>query len=154
MKCIFQDVDGPLATDRKGWDKEQTTEGNIYLFDPLCVEQLNRVLIETGADIVLSSDWKYHFSLGAMRRIFALNGIIKSPICFTTLNAVGRKLSMDLEGVRKLEIKQWIEEHKPKNHVAVDDLDLTDPEINFLQVDSYNGIDEHIANGMINILNK
>ena len=53
MKLLFLDIDGVL--NRHNFN--QVAGSNTLL--PECVEQLNRIIHETGAKIVLSSAWRY-----------------------------------------------------------------------------------------------
>lgn len=69
---IFIDIDGVL----KPWKVE---EG----FYRPAVNVLNRILIETDADLIVSSDWRHGNSLQRLKRIFQSNGIIKEPIAKT-----------------------------------------------------------------------
>jgi len=83
MKLIFIDIDGVLAT-APCWDMSQDNKWNAYPFDKKAVKVLNKILEETGAEMVLSSDWKYHYSLGQIKEIFMeFNGVIKAPFDMT-----------------------------------------------------------------------
>ena len=62
-KSLFLDIDGVLNTER---DHEccrmngmEDSDDYGYLFDPMAVKNLARIVNETGADIVISSSWKY-----------------------------------------------------------------------------------------------
>ena len=62
-KIIFIDIDGVLNTERhhEYCDKNDLNNSDDYgyLFDPMAVKNLARIVNETGADIVISSSWKY-----------------------------------------------------------------------------------------------
>lgn len=55
MKVIFLDVDGVLNCETT---QELTREGVRFVENRL-VERLKRIVDETGAEVVLSSDWRY-----------------------------------------------------------------------------------------------
>lgn len=110
-----------------GWVTRKPTKwGNIYRFDKKSVKLLNEILAITGAEIVLSSDWKKQHSLQDMREIFEWNGVNKLPIAFT----INSDLYEEAEtrewqaGGRAYEIKEYVERHQLTEWVAIDDLEL------------------------------
>lgn len=137
MKIIFLDIDGVLATHleysrprHKFQDKYDVarTLRVPYPFNAKCVEIFNEILEKTGAEIVLSSDWRMHWDLEELDQIFKLNGVIKSPIDVT--HQYKRKMSSSLEDDRGHQILTWIEKNNPDIWVAIDDLKIWsfDPE--------------------------
>jgi histidinol phosphatase-like enzyme len=69
---VFLDLDGVLATNKQYMMNQKKFQDKNpiakklripYPFDPKCVKIFNEILDATEADIVLSSDWKLHFSL-------------------------------------------------------------------------------------------
>lgn len=125
-KIIFLDIDGVMAT-ANDFDKSMDNPWNSYRFDSKAVVVLNSILKETGAEIILSSDWKYHYSLTEMNDIFTHNGVIKGPIGFTPSSK--NYNATTLEWGRADEINMWMEMHNVKNDlkwVAVDDLNLSE----------------------------
>ena len=125
MKIIFLDIDGVMATSND-YGVSANNKWNAYRFDKKCVGVLNSILEETGADIILSSDWRHHYTLQEMKDIFAHNGIIKGPIGFT-MRSINYKAD-SLEWGRTEEIQHWLKSHAWKDDckwVAVDDLDLS-----------------------------
>lgn len=126
MKLIFIDIDGVLAT-APCWNMSQDNKWNAYPFDKKAVKVLNKILEETGAEMVLSSDWKYHYSLNEIKEIFIeFNGVIKAPFDMTA--KLPTPNGSDLEGGRVGEINLWLKENKEKlgvtHWVAVDDLKM------------------------------
>lgn len=133
MKIFFLDVDGVITTSQC-WGKGTNNKWGSYMFDSKCVAVLNFILKETGAEIILSSDWKSHYTLFEMNEIFTHNGVIKGPIGFTP--SLKTYTSNNLEGGRCDEILGWLNHHSKKGvderglydikWVAVDDLDLSE----------------------------
>jgi len=124
MKIIFLDIDGVLALGKI--KRKETKWGNIYRFDGKAVKLFNELLDKTGAEIVLSSDWKKNHSLQDMREIFEWNGINKGPISFTVNSPMYEEAeSMEwMAGGRAWEIKEYVERHGLTEWLALDDLKL------------------------------
>jgi len=124
MKVIFTDIDGVLAVGRIV--RKETKWGNLYRFDSKAVKLFNEVLDTTGAEIVLSSDWKKHHTLEDMREIFQWNGVNKLPISFTVNSPKYEEGNSNKEWAygRAWEIKEYVERHGLTNWVAIDDLKL------------------------------
>ena len=166
MKTIFLDIDGVLATHKqymmnrnKFWDKNDIAkELKIpYPFDPKCVKIFNEILDATGADIVLSSDWKIHFSLEDLDLIFKFNGVNKSPIDITTNDVVSFG---NLVRNRAYQIGEYIQTHNITNYVVIDDLNIsnymsiTNDQDKFVLTSDFEGLKQlGIKNKVIIILN-
>lgn len=128
---LFLDLDGVIATHKEFMmsrqnfmvkHKEARDLGIPYPFNPRCVKILNEILEETGADIVLSSDWKKHWNLEELDKIFKFNGVIKSPIGVTKMGDI---LSLrHLEKNRAYEIESYINDNKIEKYVIIDDLNI------------------------------
>ena len=101
-------------------------------FDKGAVKVLNKILEETGAEIVVSSDWRLHANLEELGDYYESQGIIKRPIAVTDQfkdvfpkewNAFRFRAELELE--RSMEIGHWLENHPEVTHwVAVDDLNM------------------------------
>mgnify|MGYP002360174241 FL=1 len=138
MKIIFLDIDGVLALAFGSMNRNN--KWDAYPFDRKAVKVLNKILKETGAEIVLSSDWKHHYGMKALSEIFLeLNGVIKAPIDVTPALPTN---SMDLEGGRVAEIKLWLKENAEKmgvtHWVSVDDLNMSEGLTNFVHCKRFN----------------
>jgi len=139
MKVIFLDHDGVVCLSnnwgsrlkkQKKWGgrkmsmtlREVPVEYRFDNFDKKAVKILNEVLVETGAEVVVSSDWKLHGSLEDLGQFYDLMGVVKKPIDFTPIvNQSGT-----LELLRSLEIQKWLENNKNvTSWVSVDDLDMS-----------------------------
>ena len=150
MKVIFLDHDGVicLSTEWGGRHKKQKEWGGRKLsmsnkaipleyrfdnFNQKAVKTLNKILEETGAEIVVSSDWRHHASLEEIGEYYLSQGIMKAPIAFTsTTEEVEPELwkvlrfRADLELERSIEILDWLNKHpEVTNWVAIDDLDMS-----------------------------
>jgi len=124
MKVIFLDIDGVLAT-TSCYGKGKNNKWGSYMFDQKAVVYLNFILNETGAEIILSSDWRHQYTLSEMREIFCHNGVLRGPIGFTP--SMKTYKGDNLEGGRADEIKAWLNINAWKNDikwVAIDDLNM------------------------------
>jgi hypothetical protein len=108
----------------------------FHLFDDFykkAVKILNQILLETGAQIVVSSDWKKHATLEELGDYYNSQGIIRRPIGLTKSwvgcdkpEGFAWKLSLKYEQERSFEINQYVKDNPEITHwVAVDDLDMT-----------------------------
>ena len=130
-KIIFLDIDGVLATNaefyrvrRKFWDKYDTAN-NLripYPFNDKCVEIFNEILEKTGAEIVLSSDWRLHWNLDELRQIFEFNKVNKYPLDIT--EELDSNLYITLEEERSAQIEKYLKTHEIENYVIIDDLNM------------------------------
>ena len=148
MKVIFLDHDGVicLATEWGGRFKKQQKVGrklsqsvmSLELdarfdnFNKKAVAILNEILQETGAEIVVSSDWKRWANVEEMGEYYEAKGIIKKPIAFTDsilyddYDDFPWHNKSELEQTRSLEIAQYIGQNPVITHwVAIDDLNMS-----------------------------
>ena len=155
MKCIFLDHDGVICLSTnwggrtKKWSKYRSenpetssdkrdapVEVRFDDFDEKAVRILNQILEETGAEIVVSSDWKRWANVEEMGEYYESKGIIRKPISLTpdlgdcTWENEDRENWVwsprwDLEMSRVVEIRQYLHDHPEITHwVAIDDLHL------------------------------
>lgn len=152
-KIIFLDIDGPLATNDCFLKTELKFGKHLYRWNPKCCEILNEILGETGAEIVLSSDWRKYFTMDQLDEIFKWNRIVKSPIAIT--DEYKKSFSSSAEVDRIYQIGRFLENNSIKNWVAVDDMDLkSDIVSNFVHVEGEFGISaENIKEKLISFLN-
>lgn len=124
---IFLDIDGVMVTTHQYFGKYHK-EYNGHPYDPKCVKVLNEIIEKTNSVIVLSSDWKLHFTLIEMNNIFKINGINDIVSDYTpSLWGVGEGMFgslQQLEECRAAEIQKYVDEHGITNWVAIDDLNL------------------------------
>jgi len=151
MKVIFLDHDGVICLSSnwggrtKKWAQYRSAnpESSVLLkdapvsvrfddFDTKSIKILNEILEETGAEIVVSSDWKLHANLEELGDYYESQGIIKKPIAITPNLKDFEPESSSLfnfkgwlERARCLEIQRWLLENNVDSWVAVDDLDMS-----------------------------
>ena len=152
MKILFLDHDGVICLSnnwggrKNKWAKYRSAnpetspnlkdapvEVRFDDFDSKAVKALNGIIKETGAEIVISSDWKLHATLGELGDYYESQGIIKRPIaltpdiqnCTVHGNIFMWSQEWDLEQVRTIEIKQYLHDHTEITHwVSIDDLNM------------------------------
>jgi hypothetical protein len=156
MKVIFLDNDGVicLSTEWGGRFKKQRewgrkmSQGVLEMpvdvrfdnFNKKAVKILNEIIEETGAEIVVSSDWKRWATVEELGDYYESQGIIKRPIdstafCRDLYNEGGAAHLKDedigwsrqwmLEQERHVEILHWLKQHPEVTHwVAIDDLNM------------------------------
>lgn len=145
MKVIFLDNDGVVclaqqwgtrfSKQRKAKNEEEKAliKNNLDNLDRKAVIVLNSILEETGAEYVISSDWKKHATLEELGDYYISQGLIKKPIDFTprfkeiekdvTFNAWRRDEYLEQE--RSFEIQAWLKAHpEVEEWVAIDDMHL------------------------------
>ena len=152
MKLIFLDHDGVIALSNN-WGgrtkkfakyrsanpdtskdiKDAPVSFRFDDFDKKAIKILNKILEETGAEIVVSSDWKLYATLEELGEYYEEQGIIKKPIALTdnlkdcTVHGDNFMWSTmwDSEQMRTIEIKQYLHDHPEVTHwVAIDDLNM------------------------------
>ena len=148
MKVVFLDHDGVIClahnwgsrykkrakAGKGGETRDLPVEFRFDNFDEKAVKILNAIIEKTGAEIVVSSDWKHWANVEEMGEYYESKGIIKKPIAFTkNLNECtvhGNNFiwsqEWDLEQTRSIEIKQYLHDHPEITHwVAIDDLNMS-----------------------------
>ena len=150
MKVIFLDNDGVICLSsnwgsrhkkQKKWDgkklsmtsREIPVEYRFDNFDKKAIKILNGILEKTGAEIVVSSDWRLYATLDELGEYYLSQGIIKAPIGITNKKLIDCDVpnnfiwsrAWDLEQTRSLEIHQYLKDNPQITHwVAVDDLNM------------------------------
>lgn len=134
-----------------------------YAFDPNAVDNLKKIIDETGADIVISSSWK-SFGISELEDMWQDRGLPGKLIGITP-NTVSDEMllsadldNMELFSIRGTEIKEWLTKHgKHVSHYAIiDDMDnmLTEQRLHFVKTDPEIGITVDDAEKAIMILNQ
>jgi len=156
---IFMDHDGVICLATEWGSRFKNKEGFDGLFDRFnekAIKVLNQIIDETDCEIVISSDWRFHATLSQMQQLYKERGIGKPPIAYTRSDLdwklfININPNKELEETRIAEINSYVEEHKIKKWVAVDDMDLSKLK-NFVQTPrskegiKQSGIKEKIIN--------
>ena len=134
MKYIFLDIDGVLATNdefflntqefwlKNKWAKDLKV---LYPFNFKCVKSFNKILTEvSNIKIIISSDWKKHYTIEELDIIFKNNGVIQSPIDKTPNNPVSMSW---IEKNRMNDIESYLRQNDliDSNWVIIDDLNVS-----------------------------
>ena len=150
MKVIFLDNDGVICLDgnwgsrfkkQDKWggrklsmtSREIPVEYRFDNFDKGAIKILNEIIEETGAEIIVSSDWRFHANLEELGQYYLDQGISKAPIATTDMfkdlfpsEWSGLRFRAELELERSMEINHWVENHPEITHwVAIDDLNMS-----------------------------
>lgn len=132
-KVIFLDFDGPMIPIRAYWLPTQT-KPFVSTFDPVAVSLINKLILDSGAKVVISSTWRTK-GFDAVVELLTRNGV--GPSNLHEDWATPAKLTSQ----RIHEIKWWLDDHPETTHyVAIDDetLDI-DFVPNAVQADTYEG---------------
>ena len=116
---IFLDFDGVLNTEqyqaRLAVDEKPNKDAWGPLFDPRAVGNLRKIIVSTGAAIVISSSWRYIHRLGSLRMMWEIRElpgeILDTLPCGATYISRGE------------DIECWLNQHGQPNYVIIDDLD-------------------------------
>jgi hypothetical protein len=83
---IFLDIDGVLAPIRQ-WDRY----GDL---DSACIRVLNEIVVRGGADVVVSSTWRYGKTVAELQEILDAQGFIGRVLDKTPIGAAGSDRAM------------------------------------------------------------
>ena len=164
-KILFLDFDGVLNTERH---HEHCYENGIvpvdrygYAFDPEAVANLKLIIDETGADIVVSSSWKF-WGLSAMTDMWEERNLPGKVIGITP-NTMSDEMLLnanledwDAMAGKGHEIKEWLSKNGKDviQYAILDDVCdmLPDQQDHFVQINPVVGITEEDAEKVIAIL--
>ena len=130
MKVLFLDHYGVLCLSTKPvtrtefsmpTEDEFADTGITFFsdFDSDAVAVLNDIIQRTGAEIVISSDWKRETTLSGMCEFYQKQGIEKMPLAYTDWMPGAPTYHEQRAG----EINAWLDQHPEITHwCAVDDL--------------------------------
>ena len=116
MKMIFLDIDGVMNSKRNALrlQAEGVSDKLMRQFDPEAVQCLNRILNDTGAQIVISSTWRRLWSLDSLRSHFKEQGVERPE------RIVGETPTV-FSGCRGREIELWLRDHDCDGFLILDD---------------------------------
>jgi hypothetical protein len=162
MKVIFLDVDGVLNSEETCEHWHEITQGGngfggffreedaITISDTKWGESLvgrvRKIVEATGANIVISSTWRRHFSIEKFKEMFKLYGWDVPVIGMTP----------KLSGGRGVEINAWLKNNPVESYVIIDDVDqfLIEQRPYYVETNMMVGITEDDVTKAINILSK
>ena len=104
-RVVFLDIDGVLAPIRR-WDRYGDLEAP-------CIQVLNEIVAGAGADVVVSSTWRYGKTVAELQAMLDAAGFTGSVIDKTPLGPPGAD--------RGDEIAIWLGGHAVVGYVIVDD---------------------------------
>jgi hypothetical protein len=104
-RVIFLDIDGVLAPIRR-WDRY----GDL---DPGCIRALNEIVAQGGADVVVSSTWRYGRTVAELQAMLDAHGFVGRVLDKTPIGGPG-------DG-RGEEIAAWLAAHAVDGYAIIDD---------------------------------
>lgn len=148
-KWIFLDIDGVMVTDFKDYNlgKER------HNLDKECIHNLNTIVENTDADIIISSTWRFRFNTEDFQQVFFEDGFLY-PEKIIDINPRLTIKQKDYNFIpRGLEIENWIRNKTDSylttqyKYVIVDDDNdmLLWHKDNFICVDTRKGLKDIIA---------
>jgi protein associated with RNAse G/E len=164
MKIIFIDCDGVLSTDKEVNSEKRYNDvkPEYYGFKKECVEQLNRIVEETGAKLVASTSWRLHWNFNDLKTIFKTLGVKTPLIDKTDEVSLGGYRSKDgnmyrqIDKERVVEIRNWVKENEKdiESWCAIDDFPMFGLMPNIVITNEKDGLTQKDADKVIAILNK
>ena len=165
-KILFLDIDGVLNTERH---YEYCCKNGIasderfgYPFDPDAIANLKKIIDETGAEIVISSSWKF-LGLSTMIDLWKERNLPGKVIGITPQAMSDEVLlnadltEMGLIPFKGTEIDGWLSEHRRSvaQYAILDDVNdmLPEQQNHFVQINPVVGITEQDSEKVIAILN-
>ena len=166
MKYLFLDIDGVLNHDK--WFSSPEYKNNqanwqISMFDPACIERVNRILQETGAKLVVLSSWR---DMADLPEIFAGVGLptefdttpyaeIIYPDAFPITDFFSDET--DVRYWRGSEIKWWLDHNATEEYtycILDDDCDMLEDQLEyFVSTSNPKGLTDKLTVKAIEILN-
>jgi hypothetical protein len=102
---IFLDIDGVLAPICR-WDRYEDLA-------PACIQVLNEIVARAGADVVVSSTWRYGKTVAELQEMLDARGFTGNVVDKTPTGAPGAD--------RGEEIAAWLAAHAVGGYVIIDD---------------------------------
>ena len=121
MKVIFLDIDGVIATPTSVRLNYLLGRGpDTQWYDGVALGYVGRLVRETGARVVLSSNWRQDlgspdpFMQQIMDNLYAQLAAVGAPVADTTPVRLGHD--------RSVEVGAWLDAHPAEAYVIFDDL--------------------------------
>lgn len=145
---ILLDIDGVMVP-ASNWKRPEFETDGFPRFSRKATASLQKIISETGAEILLTTSHKSSYYVGQWRAMFSIRGV---------LNAKIRKLNKNSNHLtRREEVMRWVEKSNEKEFVIIDDdktLNSLPPRIKsrLIQTSATVGLNEELADSAIRIL--
>ena len=155
MKILFLDIDGCVVTFKSAHIIHSIGDKKYTAFEKNAVANLNIILKETDAKIVISSHWRRFYTLAELRSIFIKEGVDIGP---KGQRVIGTTATLSENMDKGSQIETWLEDHsKVENYVVLDDRvrDIEDYVDDFVHIKhgwTEQGVTEKDADEAIEIL--
>ena len=157
MKVIFLDVDGVLNSEvSREQERNNFDNWMEHEVSEMHVNNLKKIVDATGAQIVLSSSWRFDHPK-ATGRDFIADPLMK--VLDRKLKAAGLDIidvTPDLRGkIRGAEIQDWLDRHSEVERFVIldDDTDMLEEQKSFFVNTTFkNGLTEDLVKKAIEIL--
>lgn len=159
MKYLFLDIDGVLNTGQHSNCLVDNglceTDADGYLFDPEAVRNLEYIIEETDAEIVITSTWRLNGDMQALWHNRNLAGeVIGITPTIQKEKAIG-KIKI-WHGHKGMEVEAWLEDNAiaPYKYAILDDEDdyLPHQAEHLILTEPRTGITEDVAEKVISLL--
>lgn len=138
MKIIFLDIDGCLNNKNTDWSNDG------WGLDSYCVLLLHRILEATGAEVVLSSSWRYY-----PKGVEIVETALR-PYKLYSMTETGK----EAEEGRGSTIKRWLTQHPEVTEYAIlDDANDFHKDQHLFQTSFETGLTEAVAQQVIDHFN-
>jgi len=145
---ILLDIDGVMVP-ATTWKRPEFENDGFPKFSRKATISLQKIISETGAEIVLTTSHKSNYQVGQWRNMFSIRGVVNTKI--SKLNKNTNHLT------RKEEVMRWVLKNKEKEFIIIDDdktLNNLPPRIKsrLIQTSATVGLNQELADSAIRIL--
>lgn len=141
MKVIFLDIDGVMNI----FTADYIAEGFPWSgYEPSAVKNLNDIISETDAKLVISSTWRLHYTKEEMQEGLSRWGVAGEVIDMTGI-CDGLRTKKDFSASsRASEIYDWLADHADvRSYVSLDDIDMRHYGLEQVKTSPYEGLTEN-----------
>lgn len=146
---LFIDIDGVLNR----WESYSWRDGPRALIERDCVWNLNRIIEQTEAKLVLSSSWR-QFVLGGSMTVHGFEYLLRTHGMRGEL--IDTTCGDDEADERGEQIRRWLRQNRkiPYEYVVIDDVDdgISSRGLVFVQTNGSKGLTEADAERVVHIL--
>ena len=153
-KVLFLDFDGVLNNTTLWFEhaaKQIDQRDPSNNLSSTIVERLNRVIESTDCHIVVSSAWRWDYTLDQLRGFLSKKGFKYPKRVIDVTNNISPQN-------REVEVSEWLLRHPHvKTYAVIDDIEFLFNEIHgnqFVHTENRHGMTEENVNEIIEILNK